>query len=439
MSMAFFCRKPLEGWAKGWVLLAIALVFVLPRNGSGEENDPLPIRIGLHQRLRYEYLQNFTIQGPRRGGDGFLLERFRLDVDYHKGPIEVFTEFQDAHGIDTDLTRQDFGRKDPYENPMDLRQAYIAYTLPAFPLTIKAGRQILSYWDNRIFGSGEWGNTGRYNWDAFKLMLRQEPFWLDSFYARQVYNDPYHFDGGREPFHVWGGIGGFGSDTASIEAFLVLKDGQAKGNPKRHEHRFSSGVRLSSKFHRRLELQAIMIPQWGDLGQESIRAMGALAEAGYSLDLPWKPKVTLDYTYASGDKNSSDRKSGTFDGVFGAVDMCYGRMNLFSWENLKDYQAGVELSPLEKMKAKLDYHFFMLDRSQDAWYFGMGNKVTRGGSVGNGSKLGHELDFVVRYKPLKNLEFQGGLGHFFPTDRYESLGADHGMNWYFFQTEWSFL
>jgi len=91
------------------------------------------------------------------------------------------------------------------------------------------------------------------------------------------------------------------------------------------------------------------------------------------------------------------------------------------------------------MKAKLDYHFFTLDRSQDAWYFGMGNKVTRTGSVGNGSKLGHELDFVVRYKPLKNLEFQGGLGHFFPTDRCESLGADRGMNWYFFQTEWSFL
>jgi len=27
------------------------------------------------------------------------------------------------------------------------------------------------------------------------------------------------------------------------------------------------------------------------------------------------------------------------------VDMYYGRMNLFSWQNLKDYQAGVELKP----------------------------------------------------------------------------------------------
>jgi hypothetical protein len=422
-----------------FVSVCSLLFAIYPKESLAEEKGPWPFRVGIHQRFRYEYLQNFTIQGPRRGVDGLLLERFRLDVTYHNGPFKGFFELQDAHGIDTDLNREDFGRKDPYENPIDLRQAYFAYTLPAFPLTIKAGRQIFSYWDNRIFGPGEWGNAGRYNWDAFKLMLKKRFFWLDTFYARQVYNDPYHFDGGHEPFHVWGAIGGLSWDAASFESFLTLKDGSAKGTLRRHEHRFSGGVRLRSAPYRGLDLQGLLIPQWGDLGGESIQAMGALAEVGYSLDLPWEPKLTLTYTYASGDKDRSDTTSNTFDGVFGAVDMYYGRMNLFSWQNLKDYQAGLELSPLEKMKAKLDYHFFTLDRSQDAWYFGMGNKVIRGKQVGEGSRLGHELDLVLKCKPCKNLEFQAGLGRFFPLERFKSLGADRGMNWYFFQTEWSFL
>ena len=418
-----------------WVSLLIP-----PSKGFGEGSDSLPIRIGLHQRLRSEYLQDFTIQGPRRGGDGFLLERFRLDATYLKGPFKAFVEFQDAHGIDTELSRKDFGSKDPYENPMDLRQAYIACSLFDIPMTIKAGRQILSYWDNRVFGAGEWGNTGRYNWDAFKLTLKEEECWLDAFYARQVYNDPYHFDGGREPFHVLGILGGAGSPgRVCLEPLLVLKDGMAKGTLRRHEHRFSYGLRLRGMLTKRLDYQGFMIPQWGKVGEESIHALGALGEVGCTMDLPWEPRLALTYTYASGDKNPSDKRSGTFDGIFGAIDMYYGRMNLFSWQNLKDYQAGLELKPIQKMNAKLDYHFFTLDRSQDAWYFGMGNKVMQGKRMGEGSKLGHELDLVLKYKLAKNLEFQTGMGHFFSLGRLKSLGAADGMNWYFLQVEWGWL
>jgi hypothetical protein len=437
--MVFLYPKPLEGLTKWWVLLAIALVSVSQKAYAASQDAVWPVKITLSQRLRYEYLQNFTIQGPRDIADGFLLERFRLGALYEKGSFRAFMELQDAHGIDTHLSREDFGRKDPYENPMDLRQAYIACDVPSLPLKVKAGRQVIAYWGNRVFGPGEWGNTGRYNWDAFKLMLRQGPFWLDSFYARQVYNDPYHFDGGREPFHVWSAFAGWTRGVGSLESFLTLKDGQAKGNPKRHEHRFSAGVRLKGNVFKGLDLEGFLVPQWGKLGEEPIHAMGAMASVGYRLKAPWNPRVSLAYAYASGDKNPSDGKKGTFDGVFGAIDMYYGRMNLFSWQNLKDYQTSVELSPLERMKARLDHHFFMLDRSQDAWYFGMNNSVTRGKNVGNGLRLGHELDLVLKYKAFKNLEFQAGFGRFFPSERVKSLGALKDMSWYFFQTEWHFL
>ncbi len=40
---------------------------------------------------------------------------------------------------------------------------------------LKAGRQSVSYADNRVFGPGNWGNVGRYWWDVVKLTLDIAP------------------------------------------------------------------------------------------------------------------------------------------------------------------------------------------------------------------------------------------------------------------------
>ncbi|MGH8553612.1 MAG: alginate export family protein, partial [Methylococcales bacterium] len=39
---------------------------------------------------------------------------------------------------------------------------------------------------------------------------------------------------------------------------------------------------------------------------------------GYSFDLPWSPRLLLQYDYASGDADPNDRKNGRFDTLFGA-------------------------------------------------------------------------------------------------------------------------
>ena len=48
-------------------------------------------------------------------------------------------------------------------------------------------------------------------------------------------------------------------------------------------------------------------------------------------------KIGLGYTYASGDDPNTSKRE-TFDGAFGASDKYYGRLNLMSWSNLKDYE-----------------------------------------------------------------------------------------------------
>lgn len=38
--------------------------------------------------------------------------------------------------------------------------------------------------------------------------------------------------------------------------------------------------------------------------------------------------------------------------LFGSIDRLCGQMNLFAWMNLEDYQAGIELRPLEDVQKR---------------------------------------------------------------------------------------
>jgi len=44
--------------------------------------------------------------------------------------------------------------------------------LSGLPLSFKAGRQRIFYGDKRIFGPEQWGNTGRWIWDAIKFSYK---------------------------------------------------------------------------------------------------------------------------------------------------------------------------------------------------------------------------------------------------------------------------
>lgn len=77
-------------------------------------------------------------------------------------------------------------------------------------------------------------------------------------------------------------------------------------------------------------------------------ALGANARLGYTFDLPWQPRIGVEYSYGSGDARPNDGRYGTFDGAFGGIDQFYGHMNFLSWMNLRDYQVSLSVKPIKK-------------------------------------------------------------------------------------------
>lgn len=154
---------------------------------------PFRLDLGASLRLRHEYQSGFDVRRYEPGTtDHFLLARVMLDLNLRfDSERRVFLQLRDAHAPGTRLERSDFRRSNPVEDILDIRQAYFEWRkIGGTSLGLKFGRQQISYGDQRIFGPGLWGNTGRNAWDAAMLHLDTPRVWLDAWGGRPMRTGP---------------------------------------------------------------------------------------------------------------------------------------------------------------------------------------------------------------------------------------------------------
>jgi hypothetical protein len=149
------------------------------------------------------------------------------------------------------------------------------------------------------------------------------------------------------------------------------------------------------------------------------------------------PRLKAGFAYGSGDDDPNDGEHNTFDGVFGAVDKYYGRMNLFSWMNLVDWYAGVSVSPTKGMSIGFDTHWFQLAEKRDAWYFSNGKAMRRDENGTSGNRLGEELDLFCKYRVNSFLDIMVGGGIFLPSTFIDNTGTSKTARWIFTQVQLS--
>ncbi len=404
--------------------------------GSGKLN------LGGSLRLRYEYFDNYNIKAYGNDkSDTILLSRLRVNVGYTL-PLrtKIFVQLQDARFFFSDLESSDFGPSCPYENEFDLRQAFgeirkIAET----PMGFKIGRQVIKYGDYRIFGPGDWGNVGRYTWDAGKVLIETPSFNVDVFAANRVLYLKNRFDDEHFPYHVFAAYGRIESIPRNkFDLFYIIKqnsDEVARGPAGVGKLLVNTAGFYGKGSWKRLDYGGTFAYQFGDYSQDSIGAFGFNVEAGYTVCERWKPRLAFSLSYASGDKSPDDHSYGTFDGVFGAVDKYYGRMNLFSWMNLVDVQVGVSVKPIKPMKLSLDFHRFQLAQARDAWYYCTGKKMRWDPTGASGRDLGDEIDLIWKYRAHRHVTLMAGCCAFFPGNFIQSTGPAGNAYWAFGQVE----
>lgn len=107
--------------------------------------------------------------------DKLLLQRIIIGANAKLNPkITLSFAIQDSRIFGWSLNSNNFKIGDsaryylmnPQEEFFDFYSLNLVWDSILNKTKIIIGRQKITFGDNRIFGPGEWGNTGRWNWDA---------------------------------------------------------------------------------------------------------------------------------------------------------------------------------------------------------------------------------------------------------------------------------
>ncbi len=408
---------------------------------------PLKLDIGGELRLRYEDQDAFDVRRyDPAARDRLLLTRAMLDFNLRMDDpkVNLFLQLRDAHAVDSRLKENDFPQNNPIEDHCDIRQAYIQWLrIGGSPFGFKAGRQQINYGDQRVFGPGLWGNTGRYAWNAAMLKAETDLLDVDAWVGRFIENRPDTWPNRAFP------------DPTAFVAYVSVKklpvrldffyaarydpSGDTRGEKGVGDLiSHSPGFQSEGKFAGHFDYSATFVAQFGEYGKDRIEAFGAAAALGFTAPIPWKPRLAARFAWGSGDGNPGDGVHETFDGVFGGADRFYGDLNLFFWSNLRDYELDLRIEPTGKLLIFAEYHYFTLDRSKDAWYTTGLRPLRRDITGASGARLGWELDLRAVWMPFRGFEIMVGYGIFEPGRFVRSTGKDDAAHGFFLQFRQTF-
>ena len=348
----------------------------------------------------------------------------------------------------------------PEADALDLHQAYVMVgNHKEFPVSLKVGRQELSYGEERLVGAFAWNNIGR-SFDAAKVRWQNSWFAADFFSGQPVvphdsqFNKPNGYD-------TLSGV----YATSLLVPKTIVEGYFLARNAGRQAIRFDNSPQFPQPTARdiytvggRLKNKLNEIGNW-DYTVEGAYQFGDYAatatskrltqdafmfvlQGGYTFADAWAtPRIGLEYSYSSGDKNSADGTHGTFDNLFPTNHKFYGYMDLFSLQNLQDLRAIYQLKPTPRSSVSLEGHMFWLADTADVLYnVGGGPRTTGGYGVhpGYDSYVGSEVDLIAGYAVTRYAQVEAGYGHFF-TGKYidqsvAGVGGSKDADWVYVQT-----
>src|SRR6185369_12999626 len=142
-------------------------------------------------RFRYEVKENAGLTAAGSGADfqkggvdndnSYFLNKVLARVGYTAKWWSFLVE-----GRNSGTTGDDRNPNAESDGPVDLHQAYVTLgNHKEFPLSLKVGRQELSYGDERLVGAFAWNDIGRV-FDAIKLRWQNSLFAAEAFTSKIV-------------------------------------------------------------------------------------------------------------------------------------------------------------------------------------------------------------------------------------------------------------
>ncbi len=391
------------------------------------------------------------------------------------------------------------------DSDANLYQAYFTVgNHKEFPVSAKIGRQELVPGgvfptpagqvgpDQRQVGHFRWNNNGRV-FDAAKVRYQNALFGVDAWTSALVYNDDGNFNSSHYDTDKFNGLY-FNFPPLSrrelVEAYIYQRDVDRASTtedwsgvaaPFRQpviQNLYTVGLRVKSKplAYDGWDYSAELMHQFGTINNRTAagapilpvnspavvagakefdqNAYAVILGAGYTwTEAASQPRLGFIYSYASGDDNPLDGKSGTFQNQFATTHLHYGYMDLNSLQNLHDFRTVFTFKPVSTVTVGIEHHFQFLATTADYWYNVAGVPRAGGAALNNGNgynrnagydnELGQEIDLVIGWYPKIWLHFELGVSHYFAGDYISQTwaaapGASGDASYSYFQTTINF-
>jgi alginate production protein len=365
------------------------------------------LTFGAEVELEFEFEQNFDLDDAE--DDDLAILTPELSLAFSFDPSRYFQAF-----VNVELLKDvALAEPEPRDRPVTLRltQAYLSFKeLADGRLSLRLGRQ-------RFDDEREWLYDEEL--DAVRVFYRWSDLSLEASVSRRDLwkRDLFNAEN-RERVNNYLLYGTYDlSKDIMLAAYTLLRNDRS---PDRERPIFfglhSSGELLIDDLDYWLELAHVR----GRDGSRKIRGIGFDLGAAYEFDLPWKPSVAIGYAFGSGDADPKGRVDKSFrqtglqdneDRFHGVTSFkYYGELFDPELSNLQIFTAGIGIQPTRKSSIDLVYHYYLQHKAANE----IRDTSIDADPSGRSKRLGAEIDLIIGYEEIRNLEMKLALGYFIP-------------------------
>lgn len=368
-------------------------------------------------RPRYETLSNTFVAG-RRGGDELLSVQSLLKAEINTGSIILGGEL-----LDSRLLSGNAGGGAPGEvDTIEPAQAYLAwrpkdFLLPGAGLDLTVGRFTMDVGSRRLIARSNYRSILQGFEGARAVWTSNADVKVTVFYTSVVSRLPSDVPSALDNEIVLNEtLDNARFSGLNIEAPLAfavvgdvylydLDEDDASNNATRNRDFSTAGIRLRKPAAKNaFDFEVEYTSQTGSTRATTSNADTTdldhdanmlHAEAGYSLDASWSPRIALQYDQASGDKSPSDLSSERFDALFGDRAFEFGPTSIYGAvvrTNLIGPGVRLEVKPDSASDAFLAVRQIQLESARDSF----GNSGVRDATGASGDDVGTQIE--MRYR-----------------------------------------
>jgi len=384
------------------------------------------LTFGGSYRFRFERDENRKFGASNPPSQSFYLNRLFLFADVHLARLaRLFGEFKYAGITDNELPAPPTAQDQP-----DIQNLFADIWFlnnAKSKLSLRVGRHEMQYGRQRLVSPLDWVNTRR-TFDGVRLMANASGWKFDAFATRVVEHDPEEVDRANDSQLFAGFYMQRSNQGKTFSAYylgldeddMLAKSG--KGVPGTYKcHTIGVAYDGAAK---NFDWTTEAAYQFGSFSVDDISAYMLALEGGYMLNKVWaKPRLSLGFDLASGDKDPADDKKQTFNQLFPLAHPYFGWADQVARQNIQAVTLSLTVKPHKRLSAKVQGLNFKLAQERDALYNAAGAVSRRDLNGKAGDEVGHEFDAELSFNLNIHASIMVGYTHFMPGNFIKQTGS----------------